>query len=147
MTRPRAIVRLVAALSLAGCGWSAHVPPTPSPIPEGTSPRAAVLGREPTARDCFVNAFNLVQLPDAPTLQRHVVTAVHRPAWLPSGGFLGTPAQLAAAVHGLLIPSDPLTAWVLVSGGAGPRADRWFPLTARSGEHVWYRDATLATCA
>lgn len=144
--RPSSII-LVALVVLLGCTRVARVEPTPSPIPDGTSPRAALLGREPTDDDCFQTAFPLVELPDAPTLERHVITATRRPAWLPSGGFLGTPSQLASATDGLLIPSDPLTTWVLVSDAAGPRADRWFFLVAHDGERVWYRDGSIARCA
>ena len=84
MTRHPRIVISVAFLALTGCMQSARVAPTPSPIPAGTSPRAAILGREPTDDDCFVNAFDLVQIPDAPTLARHVITVARRPAWLPT---------------------------------------------------------------
>lgn len=145
--RPSSIILVATLLVLTGCARGARTEPTPSPIPEGTSPRAAILGREPTDDDCFVNAVPVVLVPDAPTLQRHVVTVVRRPAWLPSGGFLGTPAELARAVDGLLIPSDPLTAWVLVTDAEGTHADRWFPLVATGGERVWYRDGSIARCA
>jgi hypothetical protein len=147
MTRSARIVITVALLALTGCMHSARAEPTPSPIPAGTSPRAAILGREPTDDDCFVNAFDLVEIPDAPTLARHVITVARRPAWLPRGGFLGTPVQLAAAVDGQLIPSDPQTTWVLVPGDALPHADRWFPIVTRTGERVWYRDGSVSACA
>jgi len=147
MIRHRPIVIIAASLVLTGCMRAAHVEPTPTPIPDGTSPRAAILGREPTEADCFQNAFPLVSIPDPPTLQRHIVTAARRPAWLPSGGFLGTPDQLADAVQGRLIPSDPQTTWVLVGEAAHARADRWFPVVARSGERIWYRDGSVEACA
>jgi hypothetical protein len=76
-----------------------------------------------------------------------VVTVGRRPAWLPSGGFLGTPLQLAQAVHGQLIATDPQTTWVLVPGLELPHADRYFPLAAPTGEHIWYRDGSVQACA
>lgn len=145
-TTPR-IVILAALLVCSGCVPVAQRDPTPSPIPAGTSPRAAILGREPTDTDCFTTAFDLVEVPDAPTLQRHVVTVVRRPAWLPSRGFLGSPDELAVVVQGQLIGSDPQTTWILVPGWPLPHADRYFPLIARSGEHIWYRDGSVQVCA
>ena len=147
MPRPPRIVILGTLLVLSGCTGIARPSPTPSPIPAGTSPRAAILGRAPAATDCFTTSFDLVQVPDAPTLERHVVTAERRPAWLPSRGFLGTPAELARAVAGQLISQDPQDAWVLVPGRPAPRADRYFPVIARSGERIWYRDGSVGLCA
>lgn len=140
------IVILAALLVVSGCMSVARRDATPSPIPAGTSPRAAILGREPRDTDCFTTAFDLVRVPDAPTLQRHVITVLRRPAWLPSRGFLGSPTELAAAVQGQLIGSDPQATWILVPGQPLPRADRYFPLTARSGERIWYRDGSVQVC-
>lgn len=146
MAQRRIRILVAALLALTGCARAADLPPTPMPIPPGTSPREALLGRPPTDTDCFTTAFVLVQVPDGPTLERHVVTAVRRPTWLPLRGFLGTPAQLAQAVRGQLITDDPQTAWILVRDADLPRADRYFPLIARSGERVWYRDGSVAAC-
>ncbi len=120
--------------------------PTPSPIAAGTSPRQAILGREPTDTDCFTTAFDVVMVPDAPTLQRHVVTVARRPAWLPYRGFLGSPAELARAVNGQVIDSDPQTTWILVPGHPLPRAERYFPLVAMTGERIWYREGSVSAC-
>lgn len=147
MAKTPRIVILAVFLVCSACMPVAHRDPTPSPIPPGTSPRKAILGRDPTDTDCFTMAFDVVEIPDAPTLQRHVVTVGRRPAWLPSRGFLGSPDELAAAVHGQLIGGDPQTTWILVPGAPLPSADRYFPLIARSGEHVWFRDGSVHACA
>jgi hypothetical protein len=147
MARRSRIVIIAALLVCSACTTAAHRAPSPSPIAPGTSPRKAILGRDPTAADCFTTAFDLVLVPDAPTLERHVVTALRKPAWLPERGFLGTPTELASALQGLLIPVDPQSTWVLVPGDPHPRADRFFPLTTRTGERVWYRDGSVGTCA
>jgi hypothetical protein len=133
-------------LAVSACMPTGMPYPSPSPIPPGTSPREAILGRPVTDADCFTTAFDLVQVPDAPTLERHVSTAVRRPAWLPLRGFLGTPTELAHAVHGQLIEADPQTVWVLVPGDGAPQADRYFPLVTRSGARIWYRDGSVLTC-
>jgi hypothetical protein len=141
-----ASLSLAALTILTGCLVRTEPDPTLPPIPPGISPWVAVLGRPPTDADCFENAFELVTVPDSATLERHLVTAARRPAWLPSRGFAGTPDQLAVAVAGRLIDADPQTAWVLVQVEGAPRADRYFPLVGRSGERVWYRDATIRAC-
>jgi hypothetical protein len=112
----------------------------------GKSPKEAVLGRPATKSDCFVNDFALVELPDPDLLQRHVRMAARHPGFLPSRGFVGTAEQLAAAVAGLLIQSDPQAVWVLVAPEGRRRADRYFPVAVPTGERVWYRDGSLRTC-
>ena len=147
MARRIRIVIITTLLVCSACTTGARRDPSPSPIPGGTSPRKAILGRDPTDTDCFTTAYDVVEVPDPLTLERHVVSALHRPAWVPQHGFLGTPAELAGALHGQLIPTDPQNVWVLVPGDPHPRADRYFPLTARSGERVWYRDGSVQACA
>jgi len=146
MTRLPRIVVLAGFLVGSACMPGARVDPTPSPIPAGTSAREAILGREPRDTDCFTTAFDVVQVPDAPTLQRHVITVARRPAWLPNRGFLGSPAELARAVDGQLIDTDPQITWILVPGHPLPRADRYFPLVAMTGERIWYREGSVSAC-
>jgi len=146
MIRDPRIVILAALLVCSACTPTARPDPTPSPIPDGTTPLQAILGREPTDRDCFTTAFDTVSVPDAPTLQRHVVTVARSPAWLPHRGFLGSPAELARAVNGQVIAADPQTTWILVPGNPLPRAERYFPLTATTGERIWYREGSVSAC-
>ena len=44
------------------------------------------------------------------------MTVIRRPAWLPYGGFLGTPDSWRARCHGQVIEADPQATWILVPG-------------------------------
>jgi len=160
MSKATRLLAALAAIALVtACAQSRSKPSMPpEEAVRGRTPREAVLGRPVVDGDCFLHGHELVSLPEPRALERTVRTTPDHTGWipsrgfptggrLPSRGFLGSGQQLAEAVGGVLIHDDPQSIWVLTLSDGRRRADEYFPILARTGDKVWYLDASVQACA
>ena len=144
----RPLATLAALVLVSACQSTAgDAPRQDTDAVRGHSPVEAVLGRPVVDGDCIDRRQVPVTLPDPRTLERTVRLAMGHSGWLPSRGYLGSAPELASTVRGTLIEEGAQSIWVLVAAVNGRRADRYFPITAGSGDQVWYRDASLEACS